>query len=160
MRKNKHIFYIQASDRPDTVGPDRPSARHDPLKGYRAVPGLRLRPSGLVRHAPFHFYCMPGLISKGTSPIRVGPAQPDMTHWPGITATCRIHQIWMRLSCSHDVPLSLLLATWLHLIGDSKTMCHNGVTMLPFRLSLEAAVVPHHSLYCSAALPQKYHQGT
>jgi hypothetical protein len=53
MRKNKHNFYIQALDRPGTVGPDRPSAHHDPLKGYRAMPGLRLKPSGPVRHARF-----------------------------------------------------------------------------------------------------------
>jgi hypothetical protein len=38
------MLYIWASARPGTVGPNGLSARHDPLKGYRVVPGLRLRP--------------------------------------------------------------------------------------------------------------------
>jgi hypothetical protein len=85
MGKNKHILYIQASGRPGTVGPEGPSARHDPLKGYRVVPRLRLRPSGPARHGLFHFRVVLGLISEGTSPPGLGLGRPGTARWPDIT---------------------------------------------------------------------------
>jgi hypothetical protein len=46
MRKNNHILYIRTSDQPE---PDEPLARHDPLKGYRIMLRLHLRPFGPCR---------------------------------------------------------------------------------------------------------------
>jgi hypothetical protein len=77
--KNKHISYIRALDRPDMVRPDGPSARHNPLKDYRAVPGLCLKPDGLVRHDPFYFYAVRASSLKALARSGAGTAR-----WPGI----------------------------------------------------------------------------
>jgi hypothetical protein len=68
MGGNEHISYIQVLSWPSMVWPDGPSTRHELLKGYRVVLGLRLRPDRLARHDPFHFHVVSGLISKGPSP--------------------------------------------------------------------------------------------
>jgi hypothetical protein len=60
--KNKHISYIQASNQPNMIGPNGLSAQHNLLKGYQAVPRLRLDLAGW--HGPFHFRAVPGLVSE------------------------------------------------------------------------------------------------
>jgi hypothetical protein len=82
-----HILYIRVSGRPGTVGPNGPSAQHDPLKGYRAVPRLHLRPDGPAWHGPFHFHTVPGLIFEGTILTGLEPGRPGMAHWPDIRST-------------------------------------------------------------------------
>jgi hypothetical protein len=61
-----------------TVGPNGPSTRHNLLKGYRVVPGLRLRPDGSAW--PVSFLCRVGpplrrheLDRARASPARHGP---------------------------------------------------------------------------------------
>jgi hypothetical protein len=78
--------FIQASGRPDTVGPVGLLVQHNPLNGDRAVPGLQLRPDGPTRHDLFLFRAVPGHAPEGTSSGRLRPSRPGTARWLGIVA--------------------------------------------------------------------------
>jgi hypothetical protein len=75
--KNKHISYIQASNQPNMIGPNGLSAQHNLLKGYQAVPRLRLRPGRLARSISFPFCAGPRLRSH----LRL--VRASTAGWPG-----------------------------------------------------------------------------
>jgi hypothetical protein len=77
-----HIFGLRTSS---TVGPVRPSARHNPLTGYRAVPKLCIRPVGSARHDSFHFHVVLsriGILGSRCSRLhRSWQASPDVASY-------------------------------------------------------------------------------
>jgi hypothetical protein len=78
MRKNNHILYIRTSNRPE---PDGPLARHDPLKGYRVVLRLRLRP--VTR-----FISVLCRASDGMSPTGLRTGRHDWPHILTASSLC------------------------------------------------------------------------
>jgi hypothetical protein len=86
--------------------------------------------------------------------IGQGIMGPGIVIW---TATCH-NPSNMDAACllPRRAPGYIAPFDWSKFIGCPNTMCHNGVTMLLFRLSLAAAVVPHHSLPQRCSAPNQH----
>jgi hypothetical protein len=95
------------------VRPDGPSARHNPLKDYRAVPGLCLKPDGLVRHDPFYFYAVRASSPKALARSGAGWAGPGR-HSPlaRYSSTCSAEEATSPISCLGVVAFVHLITAW------------------------------------------------